>query len=272
MLELLRKLKQDGVDDSQYIHLLTYNQLLDENFRAIDEREVKQLCLIELALMRLIEKSSVTKAKMLASLNVDEYEEYLSSFDYDISHVESDEFDLSLMPQILVEYNEYVRMGDKYTRIANLFKYSTKRDGNGKTAFTRYEDKAFGYYEEAVMLITCAVDTDSKRNHNPDVRLSAEIQRWLDRDVSAEIAYAPDVSAEGVPRIIGSKSKYSLINKKPVAGVRLRKYWRQREALVKSSLKLLYSEDALESHMLQGSDVDHQKLRLKLEQLRAVKI
>ena len=48
--------------------------------------------------------------------------------------------------------------------------------------------------------------------------------------------------AAGVPRVRGTKSKYALVDDEPVVGVRLRKHWRQREALTKAALELIYAE------------------------------
>jgi len=84
--------------------------------------------------------------------------------------------------------------------------------------------------------------------------------RWLDRDVNPEPGYAPDISASGVPRVRGTKSKYTLIDEDPVVGVRLRKHWRQREALSKAALELLYAEP--EEDVM--TDEQRQKMRNKL--------
>ena len=45
-----------------------------------------------------------------------------------------------------------------------------------------------------------------------------------------------------MPRLRGSKSKYAQMDAKPVIGTRLRKHWRQREALSKAALELIYDE------------------------------
>jgi len=53
---------------------------------------------------------------------------------------------------------------------------------------------------------------------------------------------ARSLGAAGVPRVRGTKSKYALVDDEPVVGVRLRKHWRQREALTKAALELIYAE------------------------------
>lgn len=260
----LRHIKSEGVDDSQYLHALTYVDLGSEQFVDIAYADIDRLQRITAALKTVVDQHSVPDAKMNSALTAEQYAEYLSSFDWDISHVEHD--DHGEMPWRLVNYMDKVREGDRYTRISNMFIRSKKRDAQGRTAFGRYESKAFGCYEEAVMDLCNYVDTDQKRNPNADSQVAGEILRWLDRDVNPEPGYAPDISASGVPRVRGTKSKYTLIDDDPVVGVRLRKHWRQREALSKAALELLYAEP--EEDVL--TDEQRQKMRNKLADMLKV--
>ena len=271
MLELLRKVKREGVDDSQYIHTLTYNELLDEVFCDITAQEQKRLCVIERGLEKVVAERAVAKGVMSKALTAEKHAEYLSSYDYDISHIESDNAVDGDLPTILYDYVDYITLGDKYTRISNMFKGSMRRKLRSTNAFKKYEALAEGEYEEALMLLTNAIETDPSKNPLPNHKLSAEILRWLDRDVNTEAGFQPNTSAESVPRIRGSKSKYCLMKGEPVVGVRLRKHWRQREALVKSALMLLYTEDALESQMEKGSAASAEKLRAKIARMKAAK-
>lgn len=246
MLFDLRAIKySSNIDDSQYIHQLTYNELRDAPFRELLEAEYAQLRLIKAALVSVIAQRAVTKRKMLAALGKELFLEYVQSYDMDISHVENDWTTTESMPSVLCDYMQYVKDGDKYTRLANLFRRSTKRDANGKTAFQRMETKAESYYEDAVMLLTNAIDTNPLRNPMPDVQLSNEIQRWLDRDVSCELGFEPDACITSVPRIRGSKSKFAQTSAVPTVGQRLRQYWRQREALVQVALGILYNAEQI---------------------------
>ncbi len=197
-----------------------------------------------------------------STLTAEQYAEYVASFDSDISHIESDEHDD--VPWQLREYMDKVREGDKYTRIANMFKHSKKRDLKGQTAFGRYESKAESCYEDAVMLLVNAIDTDPRRNPIPDAQLAGAILRCIDRDVNPEPGYEPDLSAAGVPRVRGTKSKYTLIGSHPVVGARLRRHWRQREALCKAALKMLYVEQQDDVR----TDEQRQKIRDRLNQKR----
>lgn len=260
----LRKIKSEGVDDSQYLHALTYVDLGSEQFVDIASADIDRLHRITAALKSIVQQSAVPDAKMNSALTAQQYAQYLSSFDLDISHIEVDE--QGSMPWQLVGYLGMLSKGDGYTRTANMFKRSKKRDAQGRTAFGRYESKAFGCYEEAVMDLCSYVDTDKQRNPNPDPQLAGEILRWLDRDVNPEPGCAPDISAAGVPRIRGIKSKYSLIDSAPVVGVRLRKHWRQREALAKAALELIYEE--VEEDVL--TDEQQQKMRDKLSDMMKI--
>jgi hypothetical protein len=236
----LRELKDHGVDDSQYLHSLTYVDLSSEQFISISDNDAKRLRGIHTALKLIVMQRAVPEVQMPKVLTAEQCAEYISSFDLDISHIESEQWDG--IPWQLRGYLEKLRDGDKYTRVANMHKHSKKRDAQGRTAFGRNEDKAFGFYEQAVIDLMNVVDTDPKRNPNRDPQLSAEILRWLDRDVNPEPGFEPDVSAAGVPRVRGTKSKYALVEDEPVVGVRLRKHWRQREALTKAALELIYAE------------------------------
>lgn len=252
---MLRRIKHEGVDDSQYPHSLASVDLDNEQFTSIQYADVVRLRSIVVALKQIVQQRAVPERKMRSALTSEQFAEYVKSYYWDMSHVEYDDRDD--MPWQLVHYMEMVRDGDKYTRIGNLFKRSKKRDGLGRTAFERYESKASGYYEEALMDLCNYVDTDPKRNPNADSRLAGEILRWLDRDVNPEHGFGPDATADGVPRIRGSKSIYTKVDTHPVVGVRMRKHWRQREALSKAALELLYDE--LEEDML--TDEQREKLQ-----------
>lgn len=269
MLFDLRAIKYStSIDDSQYMHQLTYDELRDMPFRELSEAEYAQLRLIKAALVSVIAQRAVPKRKMLAALGKDQYVEYVQSYDMDISHVESDWFSTDSMPTILYDYMQYVKDGDKYTRIANLFRRSTKRDANGKTAYQRMDTKAEACYEEAVMLLTNAIDTNPLRNPMPDVQLSNEIQRWLDRDVSCEIGFEPDISITGVPRIRGVKSKFAQVSAAPVIGQRLRQYWRQREVLARTALALLYNTEQIDAATEQGLEITSVLFEERLAKLK----
>ena len=269
MLFDLRAIKySSNIDDSQYIHQLTYNELRDAPFRELLEAEYAQLRLIKAALVSVIAQRAVTKRKMLAALGKELFLEYVQSYDMDISHVENDWTTTESMPSVLCDYMQYVKDGDKYTRLANLFRRSTKRDAKGKTAFQRMETKAESYYEDAVMLLTNAIDTNPLRNLIPDIQLSNEILRWLDRDVSCELGFEPDACITSVPRIRGSKSKFAQTSDVPTVGQRLRQYWRQREALVQVALGLLYSAEQITDENDFGLQYSGELLKERMAQLK----
>ena len=263
----LRKIKYEGVDDSQYIHTLTYLGLTSERFREITVAECLQLERCVAALKTVSIKRIVAEAKLRVLLTNEQYTDYISSFDTDMSHIESKED--GDMPLELYEYWEQVRAGDKYTRIANMFKRTTKRDARGRTAFVRYSDIAFGFYEEAVMDLVNALETDPKRNPLPNARIASEIQKWLDRPVSTKDGEGPDISASGVPRIRGISSNFLQVSSTPVVGERLRKHWRQREALANCALELMYDYEELEKQSEIQMQINSANLKEKILQLKS---
>ena len=263
----LRRIKYEGVDGSQYIHSLTYVDLDSEQFKTIDAEDTKRLHKFAAALERLVQQRTVFDWQMHAFLLPHQYNEYMNSFDLDLSHVESE--DSADMPWQLRDYMDKVREGDKHTRTANMFKKNKKRDAQGRTAFGRYESMAFGCYEEAVMDLMACVDTDTQRNPNADAVVAGHVLRWLDRDVSAEHGQGPDISISGVPRVRGVKNKHTLVHSQPVVGVRLRKHWRQREAISKAALELLYDAPEAEEFTEQQQQQLHDKLDAVLRRNRS---
>ena len=265
MLLQLREIKDHGVDDSQYIHALTYVDLQNERFRGISLAEADRLRALHRALTYVVRQKMVPEQIMKRTLTDTQFAAYMQSLDLELSPAEMEQEDT--IPRELVEYLERIRQGDRYTRIANMFQRCKKRDANGYTAFGRYEAKAFACYEEAVMDLCNYVDTDPKTNPNPDINLAGQILLHLDRHVSAAHGEGPDISASGVPRLRGSKSKYTLIDAEPVVGDRLKRHWRQREALVSAALELIYDEP--EEDTL--TPEQHEMLRQRLAALRKLK-
>ena len=236
----LQDIRDNGVDDSQYLHSLTYVDLDNETLRRIDGEDVERLLEISRALDYIVRQRSVSERTMQSVLTEEQFAAYVESFNWSMSHVEDDQsVDI---PWELQEYMQKIRAGDRYTRIANLFKHAKKQDYNGRTAYQRYLYKAEGCYEDAVMDLLGYIDTDPKTNPNVDTALAGEILRCLDRDVSAKHGESPDITALGVPRVRGTKSKYTQIDAQPVVGERLRRHWRQREALCSAALELIYDE------------------------------
>ena len=249
-LYALRRIKTDGADDSEYIHSLSYLALDSEAFRDIDAAECQRLHQVVQAMGCVVGKRAVTLAAMRRALTASQFNEYTDSFDIELSHVESEYSDD--MPSMLLDYAEIVKRGDKYERIANLFRRAVKRDTNGRTARQRYLVKAERSYETAVQMLCNVLELDPTRNPNADVAQAANVARWLDREVDTRDGYQPDITREGVPRLRGSKSKFSQDTQRAVVGQRLRKHWREREALVNAALELMYDEQELERQMDAG--------------------
>lgn len=268
----LRELKHNaGVDDSDYIHVLHYVDLELGNIADITSDELARLKCVRAGLGYLLRKRAVPPATMRRALDAEQHAEYVHSFDMDISHVESEDDGNGEMPLQLYDYMEMVRKGDKYTRIANLFKKKRRVvNGAGKSAYSKYDTLAEGCYEEAVMDLCNMLETDPKKTPYVDIKLVGEITRWLDRPVDTRLGYEPEISQAQVPRVKGSRSKFSLDFAKPVVGEKLRKYWRQRNALVEAALPLIYAEKELnDDEMAEKSEMD-ERLRQKLQSLMSL--
>ena len=265
----LRELKHNaGVDDSDYIHVLHYVELELDNIADITSDELARLKYIRTGLSYLLRKRAVPPSTMRKALDAEQHAEYVRSFDTDISHVEGGDDSNGEMPVQLIDYMDMVRRGDNYTRIANLFKNKQRiRHANGKTAYSKYETLAEGSYEDAVMHLCSYLETDPTKNPNADYTLASAITRWLDRDVDTRDGFAPDITQAGVPRVKGSRSKFSLDYAKPVVGTKLRKYWRQRNALVEAALPLIYAENQLSDEELAEAASVKERTRTKLDQL-----
>lgn len=265
----LRELKHNaGVDDSDYIHVLHYVELELDNIADITSDELARLKYIRTGLSYLLRKRAVPSSTMRKALDDEQHAEYVRSFDMDISHVETEDGCGDAMPIQLIDYMDMVRKGDKYTRIANLFKNKQRiRHANGKTAYSKYETLAEGCYEQAVMDLCNMLETDASKKPNVDYTLASAITRWLDRDVDTRDGFAPDITQAGVPRVKGSGSKFSLDNAKPIVGQKLRKYWRQRNALVDAALPLIYAEKHRSDDELAEAASIRIRTRTKVEQL-----
>jgi hypothetical protein len=268
----LRQLKYNaGVDDSDYIHALHYIDLVTDNIADINADELARLKCIRTGLNYLLRKRAVPPSTMRNALDAEQHADYLHSFDLDISHVESEDDGNGDMPLQLYDYMEMVRKGDRYTRISNLFKRKRRVvNSNGKSAYTKYDTLAEGCYEEAVMDLCNMLETDPLKTPYVDYKLAGDILRWLDRPVDTRDGYAPDITQEGVPRVKGSRSKFSRDLAKPVVGVKLRKYWRQRNALVDAAIPLIYAEKELNDEEIAEMEVANRRARDKLQQLMSV--
>jgi hypothetical protein len=237
---LLQQIKNSASTEANSVCAVLYCDLKDENFVELSNDEASRLQQCVRGLEKITAGSIASSGVMKRALTDEQFNDYIKSFDVDFSHTESDEH--GEIPWQLNEYFEKVRQGDKFTRTANMFKRSTKRDSNGQTAYKRYLKKAESCYEDAVMMLINTVDIDPTRNPNVDNNVATEISRWLDRDVNPEPGYEPNACVEGVPRLRGARSKYTQVKTTQVVGQRRRKYLRQREALTQSALQLLYSE------------------------------
>ena len=259
VLITLRRIKNSGVDDSQIIHSLTYVDLDRESFINISAENTDRLGRLAECLQFVGEMRSVPTPKLRAALTPDQFTAYLDSFNYDISHAESEmEFG---MPDELKHFAELVRKGDRFTALSNGFRNrgSTKRDHMGRTASARLEQRAESAYEDAGLYL---IDLLEGLPGMPfDHELAHRVREWLDRDVG-KTGEDSGQDSLSTARIRGSRSEYTLMSAEPMWGKRLSKYWRQREALTNATIPFLYgAEDT-------SSNINTHKLSEMMKKLR----
>jgi len=238
--------------------------LLDKAFIVIDSFQNKQLAHLVRCLERLEQQKSVPKVLLKQALNQKQFADYIESYNWQISHAE-DELTEG-MPDELIYFARMVKDGDKYNALADRFSKSKnkKRDYLGQTTSERLRNKAEACYEQASMFLNDLLEPlpdipfDSARAHKVSI--------WLDRDVGTEHENRSGADCVGTARLRGSKSKYAQKRNAPIWGVRVGKYWRQREAVVKATLLLLYGEEV--EVETEKTEVMSDKLRELLKKAR----
>jgi hypothetical protein len=268
-LQLLRAIKYSAVDDSSVIHALSYNDLDSEQFVDIDDIAYKLLTRITRALQAVKLQHAVSAKSMQVALTAEQHAFYLDSFKVYMSPEEDAKGDL--MPTLLRDYAEQIKLGDKYAGLASRQRGRNvqRRDAQGRTAAQRSSYKSEAMYERAIALLISALDYDKSRNPNFNAALAGDVAMWLDRNVSCEPGEQPALDIESVPRIRGSRSQHCLVAAEKMWGPRLRRYWRQREALVNAALQLLYKQNPIERAMQVARNSQH--LQKKLQAINSEK-
>ena len=236
----------------------------DKAFIIIDSAQNKCLAYLVRCLERIEQQKSVPKVLLKQALNQKQFSDYIESYDFQITHAE-DELTEG-MPDELIYFARLVKEGDKYNALADRFSNSKnkKRDNLGQTTSERLRNKAEGRYEQASLHLNDLLEPipgllfDPTRAH--------KVLMWLDRDVGTEYENRSGADCVGTARIRGSKSKYAQKRNVPIWGVRVGKYWRQREAVVKATLLLLYGEEV--EVETEKTEVMSDKLREILKKMR----
>lgn len=213
----------------------------DKAFIIIDPAQNKCLTYLVRCLERIEQQKSVPKLLLKQALNQKQFSDYIDSYNLQISHAE-DELSEG-MPDELIYFARMVKEGDKYNGLADRFSKSKNKniDHLGKTTSERLRNKAESCYEIASMFLNDLLEPlpgmpfDSARAYKVSI--------WLDRDVGTEYENRSGADCVSTARIRGSKSKYAQKRNVPIWGVRVGKYWRQREAVVKATMLLLYGEE-----------------------------
>lgn len=243
MIDALRSLKKQELAQSDYQTALRYTKLDSASTLLLNSADAKRLGYLHRAALLLAEQRAVPESLLRKALTEEEFRAYIASFDADISHTESGP-DLDAMPVVLMRYHELVIEGDKFTKLAALHrKRSRKYDSNGRTASQRFAYKAESSYEAALIELVNVLDTEITRNPQVNPALAAQVQQWLDREVSVEPEHQPGLCAEEIPRVRGSTSIYTR-EPAPMVGVRKRRYWRDFTAVIDACLELIYVSES----------------------------
>ena len=238
--------------------------MLDKAFIVIDSFENKQLAYLVRCLERIEQQKSVSKLLLKQALNQKQFADYIESYNWQISHAE-DELTEG-MPDELLYFARMVKEGDKYNALADRFSNSRnkKRDYLGQTTSERLRNKAEACYEQASLFLNDLLEPLAGMPFNSD--RAHKVSIWLDRDVGTEYENRSGADCVGTARIRGSKSKYAQKRNVPIWGVRVAKYWRQREAVVKATMLLLYGEEI--EVETEKSEVMSNKMREILKKMR----
>lgn len=231
----------------------------DKAFIVIDSAQNKYLAYLVRCLERIEQQKSVPKVLLKQALNQKQFSDYLESYDFQITHAE-DELTEG-MPDELNYFARLVKEGDKYNALADRFSNSKnkRRDYLGQTTSERLRNKAEACYEQASMFLNDLLEPlpgmpfDSARAYKVSI--------WLDRDVGTDYENRSGADCVSTARIRGSKSKYAQKRNVPIWGVRVGKYWRQREAVVKATMLLLYGEEI---------EVETEKTEIMSDKLREI--
>jgi hypothetical protein len=212
----------------------------DSAFAVLDAYAVRRLAQCVRVLTKITRGHLASHKQMQRGLTEEEYEQYRASFNSTVTHYE-DEW-LNGRPQALDEYTKIIKSGDLYNAMAERLSAAKKKkyDTNGQSASLRMRRKAEAAYERALEYLRSLTD---------GAHDAAEIERWLDRNVSWVAGEEPSVDAEGVPRVRGSKSKYAQDADRPQWSARDGRLWRQREALTSAVLPLVYEKVVCEKNV-----------------------
>jgi hypothetical protein len=215
-------------------------------------------------LERIEHQKLIPKLLLKQALNQKQFSDYIESYNSQISHAE-DEL-TERMPNALIYFARLVKEGDKYNALADRFSNSKnkKRDNLGQTTSERLRNKAEGRYEQASLHLNDLLEPIPGMPFDP-IRAN-KVLLWLDRDVGTEYENRSGADCVSTARIRGSKSKYAQKRNVPIWGVRVGKYWRQREAVVKATMLLLYGEEI--EVETKKTEVISNKLREILKKMR----
>jgi hypothetical protein len=238
---LLMQQLQACTEEPDAIPAIEWMDLSEREFIELTVQQ-QQLLPRAIAVLRLLlANKNATVAQMRAALTPEQYAQYVGSFDWQVSHAESE---WENRPEEIDHYLRLVKLGDFFNGAADraakraaTSRYAKRYGMNGRTSGAKLRDKAESYYEDALLYL---------RDDCADI--IATLQPWFDRVLDSDPATTKLYEdAAGVPRMRGSRSQHCLDKTRNLWGATKSKHYRQREIIAESVYNMLFAEEEIEN-------------------------
>lgn len=235
-LILMRQL-QECTDEPDAIPAITWMNLQEREFVELDVQQHLRLSKSIPVLRLLLTNKNATAEQMRAALTPDQYAQYVASFEFEVSHAESE---WENRPAEIDHYLQLVKLGDFFTgaadRAAKRAKTSRslkRYDSSGRPTSAKLRDKAESHYEDALLYL-----------REDCVDIIVKLQSWFDRELDFDTETSKFYEdAASVPRLRGSRSKHCLDKSRNLWGSAKQRFYRQREIISESVYEKLFAED-----------------------------
>lgn len=231
---------QNCTDEPDAIPAIAWMNLQEREFVELDVQQQLRLSKSISVLRLLLRNKNATAAQMRAALTPEQYAQYVASFEFEVSHAESE---WENRPAEIDHYLQLVKLGDFFTgaadRAAKRAKTSRslkRYDSSGRPASAKLRDKAESYYEDALLYL-----------REDCVDIIVKLQSWFDRELDFDTKTSKFYEdAASVPRLRGSRSKHCLDKTRNLWGAVKQKFFRQREIISESVYGLLFDEEEID--------------------------
>jgi hypothetical protein len=223
-------------------------EMEQQTFRDIqDEQELQKLQRINQQLETILANKNVSDKRFRATLNAEEYADYLYKFE-NPSHPSEITYGDG-MPVELKSYNIFLRQADfqnnKYEKMHGQKIYGKKNYSSA--SITAVGNKAESLYEDALERLgeiwSCASHAEQY-----------ELQNWLDREYDWDkgVNSTLTIDCGGVPRVRGSRSVNALDSGLPKLSKRLKRKECQLQALRSAACAIAFEPEQEEAYATSG--------------------